>query len=225
MQRRCVPAPVSGEAAVGRTEVHSCINIYNFRQQFRDRFVPWKCCLRTTIRRVEETTGFVIFPKCFVVFSKCCLRGPSNAFRVAVRYEKTPEQARDSRRSAPMLCKDNTFFAEIQIARFYVNISRTAMEVGASPPTPPLKGRGGKDRNREPACLLSSLLAQRRGGGFFSPCEARISPAVQIFSCVGDRFIYKKSSLPKGRLRMGSTKLKNCVLGIALSRLALPLQR
>ena len=130
MLRRCVPAPASGEAAVGRTEVHSCINIYNFRQQFRDRFVPWKCCPRTTIRRVEETAGFVIFSKCFVVFSKCCLRGPSDAFRVAVRYEKTPEQARDSRRSAPMLCKDTIFFAEIQIARFRVNISRTAMEAG-----------------------------------------------------------------------------------------------
>ena len=119
------------QEAVGCTEVHSCINIYNFRQQFRDRLVSWKCCLRTTIRRVEETVGFVIFSKCFVVFSKCCLRLPSGACRVAIRYEKTPEQARDNRRSAPMLCKDTTFFAEIQIARFCVNISRMAMEAPA----------------------------------------------------------------------------------------------
>ena len=47
---------------------------------------------------------------------------------MAIHYEKTPEQARDSRRSAPMQCKDNTFFGEIQIARFRVNISRTAVE-------------------------------------------------------------------------------------------------
>ena len=96
-------ALASRQAVVGQIEVHSCINIYNFRQQIRDRFVSWKSHLRTTIRRVEETVGFVVFPKCFVVFPKCCLRGLSGACRVAVRYEKTPEQARDNRRSAPML--------------------------------------------------------------------------------------------------------------------------
>ena len=73
--------------------------------------------------------------------------------------------------------------------------------------------------------FLGFCLFCWRRGRFFSPCDARISPAVQIFSCVGDRFVYKKSSLPKGRLRMGSTKLKSCVFGIALSRHALPLQR
>ena len=119
-------ALASRQAVVGQIEVHSCINIYNFRQQIRDRFVSWKSHLLTTIRRVEETVGFVVFPKCFVVFPKCCLRGLSDACRVIVRYVKTPEQARVNRRSAPMLCKDNTFFAEIQIARFRVNISRTA---------------------------------------------------------------------------------------------------
>ena len=129
-------ALASRQAVVGQIEVHSCINIYNFRQQIRDRFVSWKCYLRITIRRVEETAGFVIFPKCFVIFPKCCLRVPSGACRVAIHYEKTPEQARDYRRSAPMQCKDNTFFAEIQIARFCINISRTAMEAGASPRQP-----------------------------------------------------------------------------------------
>ena len=168
MLRRCVPAPASGEAAVGRTEVHSCINIYNFRQQFRDRFVPWKCCPRTTIRRVEETAGFVIFSKCFVVFSKCCLRGPSDAFRVDVHYEKTPEQARDSRRSAPMLCKDTTFFAEIQIARFRVNISRTAMEVGASPPDPSPEREGRK--RQEPGARLPCVCWRRQKLGVLLPC-------------------------------------------------------
>ena len=118
-------ALASRQAVVGQIEVHSCINIYNFRQQIRDRFVSWKSHLRTTIRRVEETVGFVVFPKCFVVFPKCCLRGLSGACRVAVRYEKTPEQARDNRQSAPVQCKDNTFFAKIQIADFRVNISNT----------------------------------------------------------------------------------------------------
>ena len=118
-------APASRQAAVGGIEVHSCINIYNLWKQFRDKFVPWKYHLRTTIRRVEETAGLVVFPKCFVVFSKCCLRGPSGACRATITYVKTPEQARVSRRSAPMLCKDNTFFGENQIARFRVNISRS----------------------------------------------------------------------------------------------------
>ena len=124
--RAAARTPASRQAAVGGIEVHSCINIYNLWQQFRDKFAPWKSHLRTTIRRVEETAGFVVFPKCFVVFSKCCLRGPSGACRATIHYEKTPEQARVNRRSAPMLCKDNTFFAEIQIARFRVNISRSA---------------------------------------------------------------------------------------------------
>ena len=88
--------------------------------------MPWKSHLRTTIRRVKETAGFVVFPKCFVVFSKCCLRDPSGACRATIAYVKTPEQARVNRRSAPMLCKDTTFFTENQIARFRVNISRSA---------------------------------------------------------------------------------------------------
>ena len=123
--RATARAPASRQAAVGGIEVHSCINIYNLWQQFRDKFAPWKSHLRTTIRRVEETAGFVVFPKCLVVFSKCCLRVPSGACRATIAYVKTPEQARVNRRSAPMQCKDNTFFAEIQIARFRVNISRS----------------------------------------------------------------------------------------------------
>ena len=101
--RATARAPASRQAAVGGIEVHSCINIYNLWQQFRDKFVPWKSHLRTTIRRVEETAGLVVFPKCLVVFSKCCLRGPSGACRATIAYVKTPEQARDNRRSAPML--------------------------------------------------------------------------------------------------------------------------
>ena len=123
--RTAARAPASRQAAVGGIEVHSCINIYNLWQQFCDKFVPWKSHLRTTIRRVEETAGFVVFPKCLVVFSKCCLRVPSGACRATIAYVKTPEQARVNRRSAPMQCKDNTFFAEIQITRFRVNISRS----------------------------------------------------------------------------------------------------
>ena len=85
--------------------------------------MPPKSSLRKTIRPVEETAGFVIFSKCRVVFSKCCLRVPSGPCRMTEKYEKTPEQARDNRQSAPVQCKDNTFFAEIQIAKFRVNIS------------------------------------------------------------------------------------------------------
>ena len=112
------------QTAVRCVEVHSCINIYNFWKQFRDRFVLPKCCLRKTIRPVEETAGFVIFSKCRVVFSKCCLRVPSGPCRMTEKYEKTPEQACDNRQSAPVHCKDNSFFAEIQIAKIRVNISR-----------------------------------------------------------------------------------------------------
>ena len=112
-----------------------------------------KCYLRKTIRPVEETAGFVIFSKCRVVFSKCCLREPSGPCRTTEKYEKTPEQACDNRQSAPVQCKDNTFFAEIQIAKFRVNISRTTMEAEASPPTPPLKGRGEKKRTGSPLAL------------------------------------------------------------------------
>ena len=44
---------------------------------------------------------------------------------MTINYEKAPEQACVYRKSAPVLCKDNTFFAKIQIADFRVNISNT----------------------------------------------------------------------------------------------------
>ena len=119
-------ALASRQAVVGQIEVHSCINIYNFRQQIRDRFVLWESHLRTTIRRVEETVGFVVFPKCFVVFPKCCLRASFDACRVIVHYVKNRSRPAITAGLLRCLHKDNTFFAEIQIARFRVNISRTA---------------------------------------------------------------------------------------------------
>ncbi len=81
---------------------------------------------RKTIRRVDKTKSFVIFSKSFVVFSKCCLRGPLDACRRAPNYIKAPEQSCICRKSAPVSCKDNTFFAEIQIIGFRVNISLDA---------------------------------------------------------------------------------------------------
>ena len=132
--------------------------------------MPPKCSLRKTIQPVEETAGFVIFSKCRVVFSKCCLREPSGPCQATEKYEKTPEQACDNRQSAPVQCKDNTFFAEIQIAKMRVNISRTTMEAEASPPTPPLKGRGEK---KEPGarlpCVFSAGTAQGADFVFSSP--------------------------------------------------------
>ena len=117
-------ALASRQAVVVQVEVHSCIIIYNFRQQIRDRFVSWKSHLRTTIRRVEKTVGFVVFPKCFVVFPKCCLRGLSGACRVIVRYVKKRSRPAITAGLLRCLHKDNTFFAEIQIVRFRVNISQ-----------------------------------------------------------------------------------------------------
>ena len=111
--------------ALDSTKVHSCINIYNFREQICDRFASSKSCLRKTIRHLEETISFVIFSKCFVVFPKYHLRVPSDPCRMTINYEKAPEQACVCRKSAPVQCKDNTFFAKIQIADFRVNISNT----------------------------------------------------------------------------------------------------
>ena len=169
--RAAARAPASRQAAVGGIEVHSCINIYNLWQQFRDKFVPWKSHLRTTIRRVEETAGLVVFSKCLVVFPKCYLRGPSGACRATIAYVKTPEQARVNRRSAPMLCKDNTFFSENQIARFRVNISRSgcAPEGIAQAKNAP---RHGENRLSEamfkqkslPLCRTSRLAAILEAG-------------------------------------------------------------
>ena len=115
--------------ALDSTKVHSCINIYNFREQICDRFASSKSCLRKTIRHLEKTISFVIFSKCLVVFPKYHLRVPSAPCRMAINYEKAPEQACVCRKSAPVLCKDNTFFAKIQIADFRVNISNTPAQV------------------------------------------------------------------------------------------------
>ena len=111
--------------ALDSTKVHSCINIYNFREQICDRYASSKFGLRKTIRHLEKTISFVVFSKCFVVFSKCCLRVPSAPCRMTINYEKAPEQACVCRKSAPVLCKDNTFFSKIQIADSRVNISNT----------------------------------------------------------------------------------------------------
>ena len=184
-----------------------------------------KCCLRKTIRQVEETAGFVIFSNYWIVFSKCCLREPSGPCRTTEKYERTPEQACDDRQSAPVQCKDNTFFAEIQIAKFRVNISRTTMEAEASPPTPPLKGRGEK-KNREPACLVSFLLAQRRGRILFSPplpFRRGVGGEAQFFSDSGDRFADKNLSLYKIGCGSEVQNTKTMFLALHFSRLALSL--
>ena len=89
-------------------------------------FVLSKSDSRKTIRRVDKTKSFVIFSKSFVVFPKCCLRVPLDACRKAPNYIKVPEQSCICCKSAPVSCKDNTFFAEIQIIGFRVNISRDA---------------------------------------------------------------------------------------------------
>ena len=117
-----------------------------------------KCCLRKTIRPVEETAGFVIFSKCRVVFSKCCLRVPSGPCRMTEKYEKTPEQACDNRQSAPVHCKDNTFFAEIQIAQFRVNISQRR---GAVPQENPWVAGWVNPRSllSSPCCLADSSIS------------------------------------------------------------------
>ena len=117
--------PASLPQALDSTKVHSCINIYNFREQICDRYASSKSCLRKTIRHLEKTISFVIFSKCFVVFPKYHLRVPSDPCRMTINYEKAPEQACVCRKSAPVQCKDNTFFAKIQIADFRVNISNT----------------------------------------------------------------------------------------------------
>ena len=120
--------------ALDSTKVHSCINIYNFREQICDRFASSKSCLRKTIRHLEKTISFVIFSKCFVVFPKYHLRVPSDPCRMTINYEKAPEQACVCRKSAPVQCKDNTFFAKIQIADFRVNISNTPRTGSTSAP-------------------------------------------------------------------------------------------
>ena len=69
-------------------EVHSCINIYNFWIQFCDKFLPLKSDLHKTTRQIDGTISFVIFPKCFVIFSKCCLRVLFVACRTAIDSPK-----------------------------------------------------------------------------------------------------------------------------------------
>ena len=112
--------------AIGGAEVHSCINIYNFWIQFCDKFLPLKSDLHKTTQQIDGTISFVIFPKCFVIFSKCCLRVPFVACWTAMDSPKKSEQPCIYRKAAPELCKYTTFFYEIQIADFCVNISRTA---------------------------------------------------------------------------------------------------
>ena len=121
--------PAGLPQALDSTKVHSCINIYNFREQICDSLQCQKYDLRKTIRHLEKTISFVIFSKCFVVFPKYHLRVPSDPCRMTINYEKAPEQACVCRKSAPVLCKDNTFFAKIQIADFRVNISNTPAQV------------------------------------------------------------------------------------------------
>ena len=125
MPRTTMYRPASLPQALDSTKVHSCINIYNFREQICDRFASSKFCLRKTIRHLEKTISFVIFSKCFVVFPKYHLRVPSDPCRMTINYEKALEQTCVCRKSTPVQCKDNTFFAKIQIADFRVNISNT----------------------------------------------------------------------------------------------------